>query len=690
MRHISKLLFLVFFICALALAWAVRPAEAARENPPAGGKKEPPAVQLSESEREWLRGHPILRLAPDPDFPPIEYLDESGVYRGIAADYIARIETILGVRFTIVPLKTWPEVLKRAKIREIDLFGAAASSPQREAYMRFTRPHIELPGVIITRKETGGELNLGNIRDLKVAIVEGHVWQDLLANKYPALKPHLVPSISAGLKAVSFGRADAFINDPATSTFHIEKEGITNLRVAGETGLFTRLAIAVRKDWPELRDILDKGLAAIGPGERREILRKWVHLGAEPWHISTEHMLHMAGVLALVSILSILIWNRALRGRVELRTRELRKAEGEEARSRQFFDRVFYDNVIPMIMTGWDQTITQWNPAAQALYGYTEAEIVGKHIRILIPDESEDELTFGMDIRKKNTAGSMQTVHVKKDGTSVPIEITLSPIRGTEGEVIAIAGIHKDLTESRRMDRMKSEFISTVSHELRTPLTSITGALGLLKSGVLGAMPVETANMVAIAHGNSERLVRLINDILDMDKIESGNMDFKMARVELAGLIGRSLEETSAYGEQYGVGFEFRKETAGAWVRGDADRLIQVLVNLISNGAKFSPEGGRVEVTLSAYGSGYRVEVADHGPGVPEEFRDKIFEKFTQADATDQRRKGGTGLGLSICEAIIGRHGGQIGFGPTPGGGATFYFTLGGYTDTGVEGVDRR
>ncbi|MBT6393244.1 MAG: transporter substrate-binding domain-containing protein [Nitrospinaceae bacterium] len=685
MRRRLTLLFLAFFTFVIAFTAPVRPAEA---TPAAQRAK--PAISLSESEREWLREHPILKLAPDPDFPPIEYLDGSGVYRGIAADYVTRLEKILGVRFTIVPLKTWPEVLKRAKSREIDLFGAATFSPQRAAYMRFTRPHIELPGVIITRKETGGAIGLDNILDMRVAIVEGYIWQDLLKNKYPSFKPHLVPNISAGLKAVSFGRVDVFINDPATSTFYIEKEGITNLRVAGETGMFTRLAIAVRKDWPELRDILDKGLAAIGPDEKREILRKWVNLGTEPWQISTEHMVQMAMITVFFVILAILFWNRTLHRRVEIRTRELLEAKDEEERSRQVFDRVFYDNVIPMIMAAPDQTITRWNPAAQALYGYAEDEVVGRNVHLLILDDNKDEMDFGLDIRQKNAPGSMQTVHLKKDGTSVPVEITLSPIHGPEGEIIAVAGIHKDLTESLRVDRMKSEFISTVSHELRTPLTSITGALGLLKSGVLGPMPEETAHMVTIAHGNSERLVRLINDILDMDKIESGKMDFKMGRVELSGLIERSLEETRAYGEQYGVSFDFQKITVGAWVRGDADRLLQVLVNLISNGAKFSPEGGRVEVALSENESGYRVEIADHGPGVPEEFQDKIFEKFTQADATDHRQKGGTGLGLSICKAIIEQHGGQIGFGPTPGGGATFHFTLGGYEDTEVETIDRR
>jgi ABC-type amino acid transport substrate-binding protein len=253
-----------FLICAITLAGLIRSADAAPKGP-----KAKLAFPLSDNERKWLREHPIIKIAPDPEFHPIEYLDEKGIYRGISADYLALLEKILGIRFTIVRLKTWSEVLKREKSREIDMFGAATKSPQRSKYMLFSKPHIELPGVIIVRKGTEGSLTMEQLLQKKVAIVKGYIWQDLLQNKFPNFKPLLVPNINTGLKEVSFGWADAFINDLATTTYFIEKEQITNLRVAGESVFYTRLGIASRKDWPELNAIIEKGLASIPPEEKK-------------------------------------------------------------------------------------------------------------------------------------------------------------------------------------------------------------------------------------------------------------------------------------------------------------------------------------------------------------------------------------------------------------------------------------
>ena len=215
-------------------------------------------VSLTAAEQAWLAEHPKIRLAPDPDFPPIEFLDSAGRYQGIAADYAALIERKLGIQFSIVHLQSWDEVLEKAQRREIDMFGAASRSPQRDRYMDFTRPHIELPGVIIVRNDVEGELHLQDIQQRDVAVVSGYVWQDLVLNDYPDLRLHGVQDLKTGLKETSFGRVDALIANLATASWYIQREGITNLRVAGETGYFGRYSFATRKDWPELNRILQR------------------------------------------------------------------------------------------------------------------------------------------------------------------------------------------------------------------------------------------------------------------------------------------------------------------------------------------------------------------------------------------------------------------------------------------------
>jgi signal transduction histidine kinase len=225
-------------------------------------------------------------------------------------------------------------------------------------------------------------------------------------------------------------------------------------------------------------------------------------------------------------------------------------------------------------------------------------------------------------------------------------------------------------------ERLKDEFVSTVSHELRTPLTSIRGSLSLLSGGVAGPLAPPVAELVGIAHKNSERLLRLINDILDLDKVESGKLDLHQEPAELAPLLVQAVEAHRGYADEYGVCMEAVLEAPGARARVDADRLGQVLANLLSNAIKFSPRGERVTVRLSRQGPGLRVGVEDRGPGVPEAFRARIFQKFAQADGSDARRRNGTGLGLSIARALVERQGGTLDFASAPGAGTTFWFDL--------------
>jgi PAS domain S-box-containing protein len=245
-----------------------------------------------------------------------------------------------------------------------------------------------------------------------------------------------------------------------------------------------------------------------------------------------------------------------------------------------------------------------------------------------------------------------------------------------DGRPTRVAGTNLDITERKEMERIKSEFIATVSHELRTPLTAVVGALGLLKREAAGKIPATAAMFLGMAQQNSDRLAALINDILDIEKIESGSIRLRMAAVPVARLLERAVSLNTPYASQFDVRLELRQPLPDAAVRGDEDRLLQVLTNLMSNAAKFSPAGTAVVVSCETTDHTVRIAVTDHGPGVPEEFRRRIFQKFAQADSKDTRQKGGTGLGLSICKAIVEKLGGTIGYQCEPGQGTTFYFDL--------------
>ncbi|MDP2447964.1 MAG: PAS domain S-box protein [Polaromonas sp.] len=245
-----------------------------------------------------------------------------------------------------------------------------------------------------------------------------------------------------------------------------------------------------------------------------------------------------------------------------------------------------------------------------------------------------------------------------------------------EGEVIGFYSLATDVTELKRIDRMKSEFVSTVSHELRTPLTSIRGSLGLISGGVAGELPARVKTLVDIARNNCERLIRLINDILDIEKIESGKMHLDLQVVDLQPLLAQVLAANEGFGAAQNVSLRLDFPEGDLRVHVDSDRLAQVVTNLLSNAMKYSPPGGVVEVHVKRAGLGVRVEVRDHGPGIPEEFRKRIFQKFSQADSSDTRQMGGTGLGLNISRTIVERLGGSVGFESQTGVGSTFFFEL--------------
>ncbi|MCW9045822.1 MAG: HAMP domain-containing histidine kinase, partial [Alphaproteobacteria bacterium] len=244
------------------------------------------------------------------------------------------------------------------------------------------------------------------------------------------------------------------------------------------------------------------------------------------------------------------------------------------------------------------------------------------------------------------------------------------------GKAITLTSTVQDITDRKKIDQMKNEFISTVNHELRTPLTSIHGSLGLLKGNVAGELPEKAKGMITIAYRNSDRLISLINDLLDIEKIATGKMDFHLEQSDLSELMTKTVEANQSYAEQFGTKIVVTSNLEKAVATIDPRRVEQVIANLLSNASKFSPEGKDIEIALSKEGNKYRIAVTDYGPGVPEEFRGHIFNRFTQVDSTDTRQKGGTGLGLAICKEIITQMGGQIDYRNRDEGGATFWFGL--------------
>ncbi|MDP2099344.1 MAG: PAS domain S-box protein [Methylobacter sp.] len=338
------------------------------------------------------------------------------------------------------------------------------------------------------------------------------------------------------------------------------------------------------------------------------------------------------------------------------------------------------NNVIDGIITIDNRGIVQsFNRAGEAIFGYTADEVIGKNVNILMPEpyhsEHDGYLQNYHATGIQRIIGSGREVEgLRKDGTVFPMDLAVS--RSIHNGQPLFIGLVRDITERKRVDQMKVEFVSTVSHELRTPLTSISGALGLVIGGALGELPASVKQMLDIAYKNSKRLALLINDLLDMEKLLAGKMHLDLQTQALMPLVEETLESVQAYGEQYQVVFNLVERADDVQVRVDAGRLQQVLTNFLSNAAKFSPAGAEVKIAVRRHKNVLHLEVIDQGPGIPAEFHGRIFQKFSQADASDTRQKGGTGLGLAISKELIERMNGLIGFDSEEGQGARFYLQL--------------
>jgi two-component system, OmpR family, sensor histidine kinase VicK len=332
--------------------------------------------------------------------------------------------------------------------------------------------------------------------------------------------------------------------------------------------------------------------------------------------------------------------------------------------------------------------VTFVNAAATQMLGYKQEEMLEQVMHTLIHHTRADGTPYESSdspIRKSLT--NLSTVRVaneifwRKDGTSFPVEYVARPQIDSQSpdsdgvKPLGVVVAFTDTTERRALDRMKDEFISTVSHELRTPLTSLRGALGLLAGGALVNRPEKTQQMLEIAISNSDRLVRLVNDILELERLSSGKAELHSSMCSAEDLLRRATWAQQARSPQPNIRIFFAAHGVTVWA--DADRILQTLNNLISNAIKFSPAGSEIHLTARHLDEGEAIiEVRDQGRGIPADKLEHIFDRFQQGDASDSRAMGGTGLGLAICRSIVTQHSGRIWATSVEGEGTTFHFTL--------------
>ncbi len=408
----------------------------------------------------------------------------------------------------------------------------------------------------------------------------------------------------------------------------------------------------------------------------------------------------LLAVLALLAGSGLLFYRQLLAGaKARLRLKaSLRRADLANLREQalnealqkasDFREAVLHSTACGILVTDVTGAILFMNRASTKILGFTPDEVLGK-MSPLVFHRTEDVRAALQRIRPGDTPYLLMIAHlnahpgrewqfIRKDGSPVPVSLTITTLKDRGGRLEGFVTIFHDLTELNRLEDLKSDFVSVVSHELRTPLTAIRGALSLHRAAAGDAPLPSQQRLLAIAHDNCDRLMRIISDVLDIDKLSRKKLRLDRTIESVEELVGRAIAQTEAFASQYGVSCRLNNNGNGSGLRLslDADRFVQVMVNLLSNAAKFSHPQGEVLVSVREESGSAVIRVVDYGIGIPEAFQPLIFERFSQHAAALTRKTGGTGLGLAITKMLVEAHGGTVSFTSEQGMGSTFTVSL--------------
>ncbi len=387
----------------------------------------------------------------------------------------------------------------------------------------------------------------------------------------------------------------------------------------------------------------------------------------------------IGGLLFTTLLATYLLVNSAhslqIARQIKQRTRELKESQ---ERLQAIFDHAA-DGLLTASEYGLIETS---NRSAQRLLGYQASQLQGKHLLAILQHPGTQNLLerikkegIALDYEQEIADRRIEITLFNKDNSEIAVELSIAKVQLVERPLL-IVNMH-DLSETKRTEKLKTEFVSAVSHELRTPLTSIRGILGLLLGGVAGKFPPKVTSMLTMANDNAIRLTNLVNDLLDFERLEYGSMQFYLDTINVYELVQKSVQSNLGYAQNFAIRLHFESLLHDeVWVMVDPKRFAQVLSNLISNAVKFSREKGQVEIRLVQESRQVRIEVEDHGIGISESFKVHIFQKFMQEDAKSTRKYAGTGLGLSLSKTLVEKMGGTIGFTSTEGSGSVFYVNL--------------
>ncbi len=636
----------------------------------ASAQETPPAFELSSSEKAWLAAHPDIRLAIDIDWAPFEFVDNENQYRGMAAEYIRLVEQRLGITLMIDKQRPWDKMVEAVKNHDLDAFSLVVRTPQRDAYLNFTKPYMSFPMVIVTLDEEPFIDGIEALHNRVVGVVKSYASHDLLTRNHPDLQLRPSQNVRKGLEAVSNGQTYAFVGNLAVVGQVIRDEGLSNLKISGQTPYRFELSMAARKDWPELIPILQKALDSISIEERDAIYDRWIRL---TFHEEVDYRLIFL-ILAGASMIVFVIYsrNRKLRREMDLRHDvEIALKESEEK-----YRAMFTSANVGLALCKMDGTLLDVNEGYCQILGRSKRETLALTYWDITPSAYAPQEALQLEsLKKDGKYGPYEKEYLRYDGTTIPVLLNGSLIQTAKGEDLIWSVVHdisdrkkseekalSAMVKAKEASRAKSEFLANMSHELRTPLNAIVGFSEALIHQTFGPLgSVKNLTSVSSINEAGKHLTEIISDILDISKIEASVLDVDEEAIVPLDIVTEAIRMIRPDANKRSITIlkECPEESPG--LRADRVRVKQVLLNLLSNAIKFTPEGGSITVQTAFDDDGCHVfSISDTGIGIEDADVSKVLEPFGQVAESFKRNHGGTGLGLPICDSLMKLHGGTL------------------------------
>lgn len=539
-------------------------------SPNAG--RESSNLTLTSLEWAWLSDHPVIRVAGDRNWPPVDFVGANGQFQGLAVDYLDRLSQMLGVRFEFDLVSDWATAARKLKERKLDLFSAAAPTDDRREFVNFTTPYLKLPAVIFADEDTPYINGTAGLKGKRVAVVRGYAVSEFLRKNDPGVTLVEVSDVVAGLNKIRSGDADAYVGSILATSYAIRKYNLDTIRAVGQTPYGIDIAMAARSDWPIFHSILQKALDAITERERAAMESKWI--GVQIASAPDYALIWQVAAAAGLTLVLFFFWNWYLQG----------KTVRQEA-----------------------------------------------------------------DLKKINEA----------------LLIEVDERRAAQSKAMAAS-------------QAKSEMLANMSHELRTPLNAIIGYADMMVMNV-GAEKLNESHRdwVKSIHIAGDHLLKLVDSLLDLSAVESGEVRLNEKQVNVADLIQtvRTMVEPRADQAKVRVVWPVLENLPDILV--DPQRFRQVVINLLDNAIKFSPSGAAVELSCAIDDAGrFSLSIHDDGPGIPPEQIPGLMDPFKRGRGAFVREREGAGLGLAIVDRYTKLHDGTFDLVSRPGEGATAIVTL--------------